>query len=116
MAERVPKQPMAGGGWSAIFYFIGKAFKAGPFAFARRMSSRNACKTCALGMGGQKGGMRDEKNAWPEVCKKSAQAQAADMQQPITEAFFQTHSLTEPPSPPIFDNNGGAFPVPKSSN
>ena len=95
MAERVPKQAMAGGGWSAIFYFIGKAFKAGPFAFARRMSSRNACKTCALGMGGQKGGMRDEKNAWPEVCKKSAQAQAADMQQPITEAFFKTHSLTD---------------------
>ena len=87
------KQSTTGGGWAAIFYFIAKAFKAGPFAFARRMNSRNACKTCALGMGGQKGGMRDEKNAWPEVCKKSAQAQAADMQKPIKEKFLKTHPL-----------------------
>ncbi len=53
------------------------------------MHSRNACKTCALGMGGAKGGMRNEAGHFPEVCKKSIQAQAADMQGAIPEAFFR---------------------------
>ena len=35
------------------------------------MRSKNACKTCALGMGGQRGGMVNELGHFPEVCKKS---------------------------------------------
>lgn len=57
------------------------------------MSSKNACKTCALGMGGQKGGMRNELGHFPEVCKKSLQAMAADMQGKIEGRFFKEFSL-----------------------
>lgn len=46
----------------------------------RAMRSRNACKTCALGMGGRRGGMVNEAGRFPEVCKKSVQAMAADLQ------------------------------------
>jgi molybdopterin-dependent oxidoreductase alpha subunit len=59
------------------------------------MRSRNACKTCALGMGGQKGGMVNERGAFPEVCKKSLQAMAADMQGAISAEFFSTYSTAQ---------------------
>lgn len=54
----------------------------------RRLRSRNACKTCAVGMGGRRGGMVDEAGHFPEVCKKSVQAQAGDMAAPIPERWF----------------------------
>lgn len=57
------------------------------------MTTPNACKTCALGMGGQLGGMRNESGHWPEVCKKSLQAMAADMQDGIRPEFFARYSL-----------------------
>jgi len=52
------------------------------------LRSRNACKTCALGMGGQQGGMRNEAGRFPEVCKKSVQAMAADMAGRLRKGFF----------------------------
>jgi molybdopterin-dependent oxidoreductase alpha subunit len=86
-----------GGGWAAVGYTVEKSLKAygGPFAFWRRMNSRNSCKTCALGMGGQLGGMRNEAGHFPEFCKKSVQAMAADMQPPIASDFFERHSIPE---------------------
>ncbi len=82
----------AGGGWPAIAYTLQKALSAGnPLEFYRRMRSRNVCKTCALGMGGQGGGMVNEAGHFPEVCKKSFQAQAGDMQGAIGVA--ELHSL-----------------------
>jgi molybdopterin-dependent oxidoreductase alpha subunit len=59
------------------------------------MRSRNACKTCALGMGGQQGGMVNETGHFPEVCKKSLQAMTADMRGKIDPAFFETYSLKQ---------------------
>ena len=59
------------------------------------MSSKNACKTCALGMGGQMGGMTDEAGKFPEVCKKSMQAMAADMQSGLTAEFFATYNFEQ---------------------
>ncbi|MDP7205365.1 MAG: FdhF/YdeP family oxidoreductase, partial [Pirellulaceae bacterium] len=59
----------------------------------RALRSRNACKTCALGMGGQRGGMVNETGGFPEVCKKSLQAMAADMQGAIREDFWRKNSL-----------------------
>jgi molybdopterin-dependent oxidoreductase alpha subunit len=67
--------------------------RVGPFKLARAMRTRNACKTCALGMGGQKGGMVNELGHWPEFCKKSLQAMAADMQGAVDGRFFETYSL-----------------------
>lgn len=45
----------------------------------KALRSKNTCKTCALGMGGHLGGMRNEQGRFFEVCKKSMQALAADM-------------------------------------
>ncbi len=85
----------SGGGWPAIRYAIGVARRVGWRRLWRAMRSRNACKTCALGMGGQLGGMRNELGHWPEVCKKSLQAMAADMQDGIRPEFFRKYGFAE---------------------
>jgi molybdopterin-dependent oxidoreductase alpha subunit len=79
----------AGGGFPALAYVLRKGREAGGLlALYRRLASRNACKTCALGMGGQRGGMTNEADHFPEVCKKSVQAQAADMHAVVDEGFL----------------------------
>ena len=85
----------AGGGWPAIWYTLRKARRIGLRRFWQAMRSRNACKTCALGMGGQLGGMVNEKGRFPEVCKKSVQAMAADLQGAIHPHFFSDFSLEQ---------------------
>jgi molybdopterin-dependent oxidoreductase alpha subunit len=83
------KELRAGGGLAAVRYTLARAREAGGLVrLTRRLAAHNACKTCAVGMGGQRGGMRNEAGSFPEVCKKSVQAQAADMQPPIDEGFF----------------------------
>ncbi len=57
----------AGGGWQAIAYSLIKAREVGPWRLWQKMRSKNACKTCALGMGGMKGGMVNEAGHFPEV-------------------------------------------------
>jgi molybdopterin-dependent oxidoreductase alpha subunit len=84
-----------GGGWKAVLYTIRQALRVGPWRLWRAMRSKNACKTCALGMGGQKGGMRNEAGHWPEVCKKSLQAMVADMQKGLEPAFFAKYSIDQ---------------------
>ena len=85
----------AAGGLPAIAYVVKRAWETGEFTETmRRMRSKNTCKTCALGMGGQKGGMVNEAGHFPEVCKKSFQAQTADMQPAISEEFFAANDLT----------------------
>src|SRR5881398_3852949 len=80
----------AGGGLAAIRYVFRKGREAGGIVrLYRRLRSRNACKTCALGMGGQQGGMVNEAGHFPEVCKKAVQAQAGDMVAPIAERYFR---------------------------
>jgi len=89
------KPKTTGGGWAAIWYSLRMASRVGWLRLWNAMRSKNACKTCALGMGGQAGGMRNESGLWPEVCKKSFQAMVADMQAGITPEFFAKFSLTE---------------------
>jgi len=93
----VPKPRVAAaGGFAAIAYTLKKGRQAGGVAkLYKRLRSRNACKTCAYGMGGQRGGMVNEAGHFPEVCKKSVQAQAGDMQAPVPEEFFRRHSIAE---------------------
>jgi molybdopterin-dependent oxidoreductase alpha subunit len=90
------KKLKSGGGWSAIWYAWRKAREAGGLIkLWRAMRSKNACKTCALGMGGQRGGMVNELGQFPEVCKKSLQAMVADMQGAIRGDFWQRYSARE---------------------
>ncbi len=86
----------AAGGFAALAYTLKKGREAGGvLKLYKRMRSRNACKTCAYGMGGQRGGMVNEAGSFPEVCKKSLQAQAGDMQAPIDESFFARNSIRD---------------------
>jgi molybdopterin-dependent oxidoreductase alpha subunit len=90
----MPRTP-SGGGWPAVWYTVKTARRAGLLAFWRGLRSKNACRTCALGMGGQLGGMVNEAGHFPEVCKKSMQALAADLQPPIPASTLATTSLDE---------------------
>ncbi len=83
------KRPAAGGGWPAVWYTLRQARASGGVVrMWRALRARNACKTCALGMGGQRGGMVNEAGHFPEVCKKSVQAMAADMRGRVRPGFF----------------------------
>ncbi len=86
----------SGGGFRAILYTLKKGREVGGvFKMYHAMRTRNACKTCALGMGGQKGGMVNERGAFPEVCKKSLQAMAADLQPAVLPTFWDQHPVEQ---------------------
>jgi molybdopterin-dependent oxidoreductase alpha subunit len=90
------KKPSAAGGWHAIKYTLAKAREVGGIVkLWNAMRTKNACKTCALGMGGQKGGMVNELGKFPEVCKKSLQAMASDLQGAIKPEFWSTYSIAQ---------------------
>ncbi len=90
------KKVRTGGGWPAVFYTLRKAREVGGFGkLWKAMRSKNACKTCALGMGGQRGGMVNEAGHFPEVCKKSLQAMVADMQGAIGPEFWNHYGPAE---------------------
>jgi molybdopterin-dependent oxidoreductase alpha subunit len=90
------KKLKSGGGWPAVWYTWRKAREAGGvLKLWRAMRTKNACKTCALGMGGQRGGMVNELGAFPEVCKKSLQAMVADMQGAIRSEFWGRYSVRD---------------------
>jgi molybdopterin-dependent oxidoreductase alpha subunit len=85
-----------GGGWPALMYTLRKGREAGGiWRLWKAMRSKNACKTCALGMGGQRGGMVNEAGHFPEVCKKSLQAMVADMQGAIGPDFWAKYGPHE---------------------
>jgi len=88
------KIPRSAGGWGAILYSLKLSKRAGGFLpLMKALFSKNSCKSCALGMGGQKGGMRDEKGHFPAVCNKSFLAQASDMQGALPDDFFQKNDV-----------------------
>jgi anaerobic selenocysteine-containing dehydrogenase len=89
------KRMKRGGGWAAIKYTLRMANRVGWWQLWKAMRAKNACKSCALGMGGQAGGMRNEMGHWPEVCKKSLQTMVADMQEGLKPEFFQRYSIAE---------------------
>lgn len=89
------KTPRSGGGWKAIKYSLTLANRVGWWKLWKAMRTKNACKTCAVGMGGQKGGMVNEAGLFPEVCKKSFQAMASDMQPAVACDFFAKYNLDQ---------------------
>src|SRR2546422_10992546 len=89
----------SGGGFAALFYVLRKGREAGGIVrLYRRLRTRNACKTCGVGMGGQQGGMTNEAGHFPEVCKKAGQAQAGGMAGAIARGGFPATALL-PPAP-----------------
>ncbi len=83
------------GGFSNIFYSLKVASRVGIKNSLAAIFSKNACKTCALGMGGQLGGMRNEVGDFPQICKKSFQAQLTDIQGEIKKKFFLEKDLLQ---------------------
>jgi len=77
-----------------VLYTLATASRIGLLDSAKALNSKNACKACGLGMGGQRGGMTNELGEYPSVCNKSVQAQSTDIQPPIPAAVFE-HSLQE---------------------
>ncbi|MCO4794735.1 MAG: FdhF/YdeP family oxidoreductase [Bacteriovoracaceae bacterium] len=83
------------GGFHSIIYALKMFFSLGFFKLLKGMLRKNTCKTCALGMGGQKGGMTNELGHFPELCKKTLQAMKSDMKGPIKEEFFKKISINK---------------------
>ena len=82
-------------GFSSIVSSLKIAHTVGYRNFFKSIRSRNTCKTCALGMGGQQGGMVNEAGSFPEICKKSIQAQLTDIQNPIPEKLFRDNTIAQ---------------------
>jgi molybdopterin-dependent oxidoreductase alpha subunit len=74
---------IVGGGTKKVLYALKTAQRIGLKNSAKALASRNTCKACGLGMGGQRGGMTNELGEFPSVCNKSIQAQSTDIQPPI---------------------------------
>ncbi|MCB1693921.1 MAG: FdhF/YdeP family oxidoreductase [Pseudomonadales bacterium] len=87
-------KPVVGGGMKKVMYTLAKVRQIGVGRASKALASRNTCKACALGMGGQHGGMTNELDEFPSVCNKSVQAQSSDIQPPIPEEVL-AHSLAD---------------------
>ena len=83
-----------GGGAKKILYTLNTVRRIGVLDSAKALTAKNTCKACALGMGGQKGGMTNELGEFPSVCNKSVQAQSTDIQSEIPEEVF-SHTLND---------------------
>lgn len=97
MQQDTPKPPKlpVGGGLKAVRYVMSIAADLGPRRLAETVRSKNACKACAFGTGGQRGGLHNEHNPGIEICNKNIQAQSGDMRAAIPSAIFTDNSLEE---------------------
>lgn len=85
---------IVGGGPKKVLYTLKTVARIGLLNSAKALNSKNTCKACGLGMGGQRGGMTNEKDEFPSVCNKSIQAQSTDIQSPIPVDLF-SHTLED---------------------
>jgi molybdopterin-dependent oxidoreductase alpha subunit len=94
--DSVPTEPVTivGGGPKKVLYTLKTVARIGLLNSAKALNSKNTCKACGLGMGGQRGGMTNEKDEFPSVCNKSIQAQSTDIQEPIPIDLFN-HTLDD---------------------
>ncbi|MGB4248225.1 MAG: hypothetical protein WBJ75_10945, partial [Pseudohongiellaceae bacterium] len=90
-SHRVP----VGGGLKAIQYVMSIAGDVGARKLAAAVKSKNTCKACAFGTGGQRGGLHNEHNAGIEICNKNIQAQSSDLRAAIPRAIFEDNTLAE---------------------
>ena len=83
---------IVGGGPKKVLYTLATIARMGVGKAGKALTAKNACKACAYGMGGQRGGMTNELDEFPSVCNKSVQAQSTDIQPAIPHAIFE-HTL-----------------------
>nr|VFK41446.1 MAG: oxidoreductase alpha (molybdopterin) subunit [Candidatus Kentron sp. SD]VFK47241.1 MAG: oxidoreductase alpha (molybdopterin) subunit [Candidatus Kentron sp. SD] len=83
------------GGMDALRYSLGVARRVGIGASLRALRAETACKACALGTGGRKGGMRNEAGRFPEFCKKNLQSQLTDLQPSIPATVFERYGIAD---------------------
>lgn len=86
---------IVGGGTKKILYTLSTLKRIGLRNSTKALKSKNACKACGLGMGGQNGGMVNELGEFPSVCNKSVQAQSTDIQPGIPHTLFEKHTLKD---------------------
>ncbi len=84
-----------GGGTKAIRSVLRYARKIGPFKLYQSVTSKNACKACAFGTGGQKGGLHNEGGRGLEICNKNIQAHLSDIRAAIPSQLFFEKSIPE---------------------
>ncbi|MEX0618400.1 MAG: FdhF/YdeP family oxidoreductase [Pseudohongiellaceae bacterium] len=88
-------KPAAAGGFKAIQFVMSCARQIGTRKLAAAVRSKNACKACAFGTGGQRGGLHNEYSNRVEICNKNIQAQLSDIRDPIPEQIFSHNTLAE---------------------
>lgn len=85
---------IVGGGPKKVLYTLATIARMGVGKAGKALTAKNACKACAYGMGGQRGGMTNELDEFPSVCNKSVQAQSTDIQPAIPDEIF-AHPLAD---------------------
>ncbi len=83
------------GGFKAIKYVMSVANRVGTGNLAAAVRSKNTCKACAFGTGGQRGGLHNEYSKLIEICNKNIQAQLSDIRDPIPREIFEHNTITE---------------------
>ncbi len=81
------------GGIKAIKSVLRYSKQIGPLQLYRALKSKNACKACAFGTGGQNGGIFNETKSGIEFCNKNIQAHLSDSRPAISQQFFLENSL-----------------------
>jgi len=76
-------------------YVLSCAQKVGTRKLAAAVRSKNTCKACAFGTGGQRGGLHNEYSNRIEICNKNIQAQLSDIRDPIPQQIFEQNSIEE---------------------
>lgn len=60
-----------GGGFKAIRSVLNYSKQIGPIKLWQTLRSKNTCKACAFGTGGQRGGIHNETGHGVEFCNKN---------------------------------------------
>lgn len=84
-----------GGGFKAVRSVWRYGRQIGPLKLWQALHSKNACKACAFGTGGQKGGIHNESGRGIEFCNKNIQAHLSDIRPSIPPTLFFERSITE---------------------
>ncbi|PCK08442.1 MAG: histidine kinase [Alteromonadaceae bacterium] len=86
---------MIGGGFKAIRSVFNYARAIGPLKLYQSLRSKNACKACAFGTGGQNGGWYNETKKGLEFCNKNIQAHVSDIRPAIANTLFFERPISE---------------------